>query len=305
MRPLLIPLPGNEPMARSIAQTGDFDLGALETRKFPDGETYMRHTASLDGRSVALVCTLANPDPQVMPLLLAARSARELGASRVGLVAPYLAYMRQDRRFHYGEGVSARYFADLVAGLFDWLVTIDPHLHRIERLADIYPIATETLHAAPLLAAWIRENVSRPVLIGPDVESRAWVAGVAETIDVPFAVAAKTRLGDREVKIDLPDLSARRDRTPVLVDDVVSSGRTLVELARLLRQERIPLPVCAVVHGLFADDSLARLRVACARVVSTNTVLNDVGLIDVAPMLGQPIRRLALLSRRGEPAQTH
>lgn len=294
MRPLLIPLPGNELMARSIAQTGDFDLGALETRKFPDGETYMRHTACLDGRSLALVCTLANPDPQVMPLLLASRSARELGASRVGLVAPYLAYMRQDRRFHAGEGVSARYFAEFVSGLFDWLVTIDPHLHRIERLADVYPIPTETFHAAPLLATWIRENVSRPVLIGPDVESRAWVAGVAEAIGAPFAVAAKTRLGDRKVEIDLPDLSAWQDRTPVLVDDVVSSGRTLAELARLLRQQGMPLPVCAVIHGLFAEDSLARLRDACARVVSTNTVPNDVGLIDVAPMSVEPIRRLAL-----------
>lgn len=294
MHPLLIPMPGNEHMANGIAEGGGVDLGALESRHFPDGETYIRHTAPLDGRSVALVCTLANPDPKLMPLLLAARSARELGATRVGLVAPYLAYMRQDRRFHDGEGVSARYFAEFIAGLFDWLVTIDPHLHRIERLADIYPIATDTLHAAPLLAAWICENVSRPVLIGPDAESRAWVAGVAETIDAPFAVAAKTRLGDREVRIDLPDLSAWRDRTPVLVDDVVSSGRTLMELARLLRQERMPQPVCALIHGLFADDSLARLRVACARVISTNTVPNDVGLIDVAPILKQPIRRLAL-----------
>jgi ribose-phosphate pyrophosphokinase len=293
VRPLLIPLPGNEPMARGIAETGDFDVGALETRQFPDRETYMRHTAPLDGRSVALVCTLANPDPQVMPLLLAARSARELGASRIGLVAPYLAYMRQDRRFHDGEGISARYFAEFIAGLFDWLLTIDPHLHRIERLTDIYPIAAETLHAAPLLATWIRENVRDPVLIGPDAESRPWVAGVAEVVGAPFAVAAKQRLGDHEVRIELPDFPGQNDRTPVLVDDVASSGQTLMELARQLQEAGMPPPVCAVIHGLFAEDSLARLSETCARVVSTNTIPNPVSLIDVAPIHAEPIWRLA------------
>jgi ribose-phosphate pyrophosphokinase len=293
LRPLLIALPGNEHLAQGIAGAGDFEVGSLELRRFPDGETYLRHRTLLDGRSVALVCMLADPDRHIMPLVLAARTARELGARRVGLIAPYLAYMRQDRRFLDGEPVSARYFADLISDLFDWLVTTDPHLHRIARLEEIYTIPAETLHAAPLLAAWIRENVRDPVLIGPDAESRPWVAGVAEVVGAPFAVAAKQRLGDHDVRIELPDLSGRHDRTPVLVDDVVSSGRTLTELARQLRLAGMAPPVCAVIHGLFAEDSLARLRETCARVLSTNTVPNPVGLIDVALIHAEPVQRIA------------
>jgi phosphoribosylpyrophosphate synthetase len=111
MSVIVLPLPGNEAMAQSIARAGDFELGQIETRRFPDGETYLRHLSPLKGRSVVLVCTLDHPDAKLVPLLFAANAAREQGARRVGLVAPYLAYMRQDRQFHAGEAVSARLFA--------------------------------------------------------------------------------------------------------------------------------------------------------------------------------------------------
>ncbi len=139
----------------------------------------------LTGRRVALVCTLDRPDPKLLPLLFAARTASELGDASVGLVAPYLAYMRQDRRFHTGEAVSARLFASILSPQFDWLVTVDPHLHRIHSLAAIYEMATRVLHAAPAIARWIAREVENPVLIGPDGESVQWVSEVARTTGAP------------------------------------------------------------------------------------------------------------------------
>ncbi|WP_212526106.1 ribose-phosphate diphosphokinase [Actibacterium sp. MT2.3-13A] len=292
MNGIVLALPGNEAMAAAIAQAEGLELGAIETRRFPDGETYLRHLSDLDGKSVALVCTLNDPDAKLVPLLFAARAARDQGAGRVGLVAPYLAYMRQDKAFRRGEGVSARYFADMLAGALDWLVTVEPHLHRIAGLERIFPIPTRALRVSPLLADWIRHEVKDPVLIGPDAESRQWVTLVADCLSAPYAVARKRRLGDRRVRIDMPDLSPFRDRTPVLVDDVVSSGRTLLELAGRLDQAFPSPPYCAVVHGLFGGHSYARLEAACQAVASTNTVPHPSNAVDVSADIGAALRDL-------------
>ena len=292
MSVVVLPLPGNEAMAQSIAQSGDFELGQIEIRRFPDGETYLRHLSPLKGRSVVLVCTLDHPDAKLVPLLFAASAAREHGAQRVGLVAPYLAYMRQDRQFRAGEAVSARLFAAQLSANFDWLVTVEPHLHRIASLSEVYSIPAISVHAAPLLARWIGQTVPHPVVIGPDAESRQWVAAVAGELGAPFAVARKTRLGDRDVRIDMPDLGGREDRTPVIVDDVVSSGRTLLELTGLLRARFDGKPVAAVVHGLFVEEAYAQLRSECSAVVSTNTVKHDSNAIDVSSEIAAAVLRL-------------
>src|SRR6478672_10516794 len=149
MTPLLIALPGNEDLATRIAKAMGAELGRAEFRHFPDGETYLRFLSDVSNREVVLVATLYRPDEKFLPLLFAAATARELGASRVGLIAPYLAYMRQDRRFHAGEAQAARVFAQEISRIADWLVTVDPHLHRIHALSDVYTIPASAVHAAP------------------------------------------------------------------------------------------------------------------------------------------------------------
>ena len=128
MQRLVLPLPGNEIFATRLASQCNSELGRVETRRFPDGESYVRLHGNPSGRPVDLVCTLSQPDPQFLSLIFAAETARDLGASEVNLIAPYLAYMRQDKRFHEGECVTSLSFAKLISGVFDSMVTIDPHL---------------------------------------------------------------------------------------------------------------------------------------------------------------------------------
>lgn len=293
MTPLVIALPGGGRLAEGIAAAGGFEVGVLETRRFPDGEAYVRHRTSLAGRSVALVGSLNDPDPKLMTLLLAAAAARELGASRVGLVAPYLAYMRQDKTFHQGETVSAAHFARLLSDRFDWLVTVDPHLHRIRRLEEVYDIPTQALHAGPLLADWIRAEIPDPLLIGPDAESEQWVAAAARAAGAPYAVASKVRRGDVDVEIAIPDLAPWAGRRPVLVDDVASSGRTLLTSAKILAERGLRKPACVVVHGLFAGDAYARLKALCDPIASVNTIAHDSNRIDASALLSGAVARLA------------
>lgn len=282
---LVLPMPGNEGFARNLAEAGGGEIGAVETRRFPDGETYLRLISPVAGRAIDLVATLAGPDPDFLRLAFAADAARAQGAVRVRLVAPYLAYMRQDKAFRPGEAVTSDTFARLVSSLFDGLVTVDPHLHRRAALTDLYTIPAVAVQAAPALADWIAAEVSRPLLIGPDSESAQWVQAIAERISAPWAVMEKTRRGDFDVSVDLPDLAGHAICTPVLIDDIVSSGRTLVAAAELLTSRSMARPVCAVVHALFAGDAFARLRAVAARVVSCDSVPHPSNAIPLAPLV--------------------
>lgn len=287
-RPLILPLPGNEALARQIAAAAGAELGQLETRRFLDGETYLRLASSVVGREVVLVCTLADPDPQVLRLIFAARTARERGAVRITLVAPYLAYMRQDKAFHAGEAVTSVQFAALLSAEIDRLITIDPHLHRHKTLGEIYAVPAEALHAAPLLSAWIKAHVANPLIVGPDSESEQWARAIAG--DAPAVVLRKARRGDRAVEISFPDLAPYAGRQPVLIDDIAASGRTLVTACQGLVQRGFAPPVCIVVHPLFAEDAFDRLREVSTRVVSTDTVLHPTNAISVAALLASRVR---------------
>ena len=285
MTRLYLPMPGNETMAETLATQAGDALGALETRRFPDGECYIRLLNDVSGMDVDIVCTLARPDPQFLSLIYAAETARELGAKSVSLIAPYLAYMRQDKRFKQGEAISSVHFARLISQTYDSLVTVDPHLHRRRDLGEIFSIPTRVEHAAPLLADWIRDNVANPLVIGPDAESEQWVAAVAKRAGAPHIVSNKTRLGDRSVVIEIPDFAQWRDRRPVLIDDIASSGRTMIETARKLTESGMQKPYCLAVHALFAESSFAELSSLAEQVVSTDCVPHASNAVSVAPLL--------------------
>lgn len=282
---MLIALPGNEALAQSIATHAGWQVGRLEVRRFPDGESYLRLHSDVAGLRVALVCTLARPDEQILSLLFAARLVRDMGARSVHLVAPYLAYMRQDCRFHEGEAITSRQFAQLLSAEFDGMVTVDPHLHRYRHLDEIYAIAAVAVEAAPLLADWIDQNVANPIVLGPDSESEQWAGAIARCIGAPLAVFSKSRLGDRDVRISAPDLTRWQGRNAVLVDDVISSATTLAVAAQVVIDQGFGPPTCVAVHGLFAPGAATLLSDLGCRVVTTDTVPHPTNDISLAPLL--------------------
>ncbi len=295
MRPLLLAMAGNEPMARSLAGPLEAEVGTLVQRSFPDGESYVRVCSPVSGRKVVLVATLDRPNPKCLPLIFAADAVRDLGAERVVLASPYLGYLRQDRRFNEGEALTSATFAGLLSGHFGGLATVDPHLHRYPSLDAVYRIPAKAVTAAPLLAGWVRANVPDPLLIGPDVESEQWVSEVAAGSGAPFVVLSKTRRGDRDVEITLPGLEPFRGRTPVIVDDIISTARTMIKTVGLVREAGFRAPVCLGVHAIFADSAYADLKEAGPSVVATcNTVPHPSNAIDVAPLLAEALRRLPL-----------
>jgi ribose-phosphate pyrophosphokinase len=297
---LLVALPGSEACADHLAERMHAPRCALESRRFPEGETYLRVLGDVQGCDVAVVAQLHEPDVLIPGLLFLADALRDLGAVRVGLIAPYLPYMRQDKRFQPGEAITSVSFAKLVSAAFDWLVTVDPHLHRRASLAEIYPIPSEVVPSSPAIAAWVQTQVKRPHLIGPDEESAQWVGQVAGFIGCPHTVLHKQRRGDREVVLSLPDMAALQAHTPVLIDDIISSAHTMAEAVRaLLAQGSVP-PVCVGVHAVFASDAAALLRAAgAARVVTCNTLAHPSNAIDVMAAVGEAAKVLLEAAQLG------
>lgn len=288
---VVISLPGHEALGQDLAARLGAAHSPLHVHQFPDGETLVRIDAPVQGRRVILACSLARPDAVTLPLVFAADAARELGAARVGLVAPYLAYMRQDHRFHPGEAVTSRSYARLLSASLDFLVTVDPHLHRWHSLDQIYSLRSQVVAAAPAIARWLQAQVRDPLLVGPDEESAQWVAQVARLAGAPHTVMTKTRRGDRDVSVVMDEAALSPGRTPVLVDDIISTGHTLMAAAGALREAGLGTPVCIGVHALFDDAAQARmLQAGIAQVVTCDTIAHPSNRIALGQDLADAVQ---------------
>lgn len=287
-RPLLFSL-RDHPLAESLVQAIDGERGVVDARTFPDGESYLRISTPVSGRPCLVLADLSHPNEKYLPLLFLLETLREMGAACVGLVAPYLSYMRQDRRFMEGEAVTSRLFARSLSRHVDWLVTVDPHLHRYHALDEIYSVPCSVVQGAPALAHWLKDQ-HNIFLVGPDAESKQWVSGIAAFSGQPFVIGEKQRSGDREVRVTLPDIASFSGHTAVIIDDVISSGQTVLECTKVLRAGGIDTIYCVAVHGIFADHAdRMLLQAGLDRLVTTNTIPHSSNAIDITPLLVAPV----------------
>lgn len=269
----ILGFPDSSTPARRLASRLGLKYEDIAIRRFPDGESLVRLPARLP-RHTILYGSLDRPNERLIDLELAAATALELGAERLTLVAPYLGYMRQDKAFHAGEAVSQRIIGALLARHFDTLVTVDPHLHRTHDLKDAVPVRRAiTLSAAPLMADWLAAGAANPLLIGPDEESEQWVSAIAIPAGLEYGVARKQRLGDREVRIELPALAVAGRRV-VLVDDVVSTGHTLLEASRRLFHAGAASVSVLATHALFVEGAIGKLEAAGIKEICTSDSIN-------------------------------
>ena len=280
--------PDSLAFGRRLAAALRRPLRPVALSHFPDGESLVRvdHRA---GDDAILVRALHDPNAKLVEVILAADALRHAGAHRVTLVAPYLPYMRQDALFAPGEPISQRIVGALLGGLFERVLTVEAHLHRVRLLSEVVPGSARSLPAAPAIADWVTRHAPGALLVGPDAESAAWVRAVARRAGVPFVVGEKERLGARSVRLTLPPLPS--GRRAVLLDDIASSGATLATTARALRRAGFSTVDVVVVHAICAPGALDRIRRAgVRRVVSCDTVPHPSNAIAVAPLLAAALR---------------
>jgi ribose-phosphate pyrophosphokinase len=276
--------------ARGLGLASGLPVQRIVRHRFPDGELKLTLPPRL-GAEVSILRSLHHPNEKLVELVLAARAARELGAREVTLIAPYLAYMRQDSAFAPGEVVSQKVIGRMLAELFDAVVTVDPHLHRVATLAEAVPdIRTVALSAAPLIGHFVAMRCREPMLVGPDAESAQWVHVAATCNGLPWTVCLKTRHGDTDVDVRLP-AGQVAGREVVLVDDVASSGHTLAAAARVLLEAGAARVDAVVTHAVLAADAGATLRRAgISEFWSTDTVPHESNALSVVPLIADALR---------------
>jgi ribose-phosphate pyrophosphokinase len=276
--------------ARRMARALDASAARIATHRFPDGETLVR-VATPPGRRAVLVRSLADPNQKLIETMLAADALRHAGAERVTLAAPYLPYMRQDSVFHPGEPISQRVIGAMLGRAFDAVVTINPHLHRITSLAEVFPCDARAISAAPALARWMKAIRGDCIVVGPDSESREFAQAIADGAGRRCVIGEKTRRGDRRVSVTFAqEIDASH---AVIVDDIASSGVTLAAVASALRRGGVRTIDAVVVHAIFAPDAMRTIRRAgVRRILSCDTIAHASNAIATAPLMAQAIREV-------------
>ncbi|MBI2572699.1 ribose-phosphate diphosphokinase [Candidatus Woesearchaeota archaeon] len=282
------------PIAKAIAKALKAKFSPLTISSFPDNDIYMKYNVDVKKQIVVIVHSLQpNPDTSLFDVTFAAHTAKDLGAKKVILVAPYLSYMRQDKRFHPGEAITSRIMAKMLNPCIDHLITIDPHLHRYKSLRDIFTMKTSCLTANNILAKYIKTHFNHPVIIGPDWESYQWAEDIAKEVGTQVTIMEKTRFSSRHVTSKMIHPVMLKDREIVVVDDILSTGHTICEAAKNAYNAGAHRVGAVVVHGLFVEDARSKLKKAHVNdLASTNTIEHPTNRIDVTELLVEELKKI-------------
>jgi len=275
---------------RISRELGNAPFAIPFTKRFPDGEMYVRIGGRLEGDDVVVVQS-TRTDQDLLELLLLEDAVREAGARRTLVVVPYFGYARQDRRFFPGEPVSARALCRHVELDADAVVTVD--LHSSQTLTHFKKPAFEA-SGIPAIARLLRE---RPldVLVSPDKGGVDRARRMAETLDKPWFALEKRRIDSERVELSLPPTMPVliEGKRAVILDDVISTGGTIVEAAKLLKRHGVATVSAACTHGLFLRDAFERIKAVVDEVYSTDTLVNPAEKASVAPDIAQILERQA------------
>jgi ribose-phosphate pyrophosphokinase len=273
---------------RVSRELGNAPFGIPYSKRFPDGELYLRIGGQLDGQDVVLVQS-TRTDQDLLELILLEDAVREGGARRLIVVVPYFAYQRQDRQFFQGEPVSARAMARHVELDADAVVTVD--LHSAQTLQNFTKPAFEA-SGIPAIARLLRE---RPVdlLVSPDKGGIDRVKRMAQILDKPWFALEKKRIDSEHVELNLPTSLPEpvQGKQIVIIDDVITTGGTIVEAAKLLQKHHAGAVTASCTHGLFLRDAFERIKAVTDEVYSTDTLGNPAEKASVAPDIAQIILR--------------
>jgi len=279
-----------------IAKLASWRYVPVRIEHFPDGEIYVRVMGDVEGATVYLVQSMAlKPNDYLMEYLLMVDALRSLGAEKIIAVIPYFAYARQDSRFNKGEALSLEVVAKLIEDIgTEMLITVDMHLHRLHDASEIFRIPVINLSAAPLLARYIKENyeLEDPVVVGPDEEAEQWARRGAEAIGAEYDVLEKVRKSAMEVLIQPKKIDVK-GRDVVLLDDIISTGGTMVEAIRFLKKAGARRIIVACTHPLLVRRALERILLEGAEdVIGTDTVMSAASKVSVAPLIVEKLQEI-------------
>jgi len=287
---IIIGLSNSKNLAKKVARKLKARYSELDFKFFPDGEVYLRFKEKLRGTVVLIQSMQPRVNDALIETLFASATAKELGAKKVILVAPYLCYMRQDKRFKPGECISNEIVAKFIDDYVDEIFVADPHLHREKTLNRFFKIKATKLTANPLIAQYIKKKIKNPLLIGPDWESYKWARATAEMIGAESVILKKKRFSGRRVKVFFGQRIDVKGKNAVLVDDMISTGGTLLKTIEHLKKLGVKKFTCIAVHGIFTEGALEKLKKAGAKVITANTIENPTAKLDISGVIAGALK---------------
>jgi ribose-phosphate pyrophosphokinase len=294
----LVPGSGNKPLGLKIAESLSCDVIDFETRRFPDGERYLRFTKEVPHDTAVVTQSLyKDPDGLMIEYVFLAKTLLDLGAKDVVGAFPYLAYLRQDSRFKAGEAISARIMSRIIESApTSAILALDSHLHRVHNLNELFRIPATNLSAIPSLARQLESECTLhdPIIVAPDGEAAQWADLAAPILEAESVVMQKTRFGDTSVDINLGHASPS-GRDIVLVDDIISTGGTIAQVAQQLKNKGADHIHALITHGLFAEGAYERVsRAGVEHLITSDSVPNHFSRVAVAPVFAKAVKDLQL-----------
>lgn len=289
-KPIVLGGLNGEHLAIELSYTGAFQLGSVEIKKFPDGETYVRVLTDVSDNVVVYINSLQrNVNEALVETLLTLDTLKDLGAREVIAVIPYMSYARQDARFNPGEAISIQTLAKLFKTIkVDHLITIDMHLHRITDPSSFFGTNFHNITGVRELAKYFKKShaVENAIVVGPDEEAEQWAKIMSEELGgLEYTVLRKTRISAERVIIDVGNVSVA-GKNVIIVDDIISTGGTIVEAVKALRELGAKDILVGAVHPLLVGDAYNKLlRLKLKDLVGTNTVLSPISKVSVAPAI--------------------
>jgi len=284
---VIVACSGGKHLGRSIARKIKGRYCELVVERFPDSELKVRLGCDVKGKRVIFVQSFyktleGDINDKFVELLFAVYTAKELGARRVDLIAPYLAYLREDHRFEKGEAVSAKILVKLFK-VFNKVYVVEPHLHRYKNFKELnFPNAVR-VDLGEEFVEFIKKKIGNCTLVGPDEESRQWVEPVAKKLKTDYFILKKKRFSSRNVKVKGKKI---KNEKIVIIDDIISTGNTLIEASKLVRGKKVYF---IAAHGLFAENALEKLK-RVGKVIASNTIPSKVSKIDCVRAIVRKIK---------------
>jgi ribose-phosphate pyrophosphokinase len=272
-------------LAGELAKERGASLAKVETKRFPDDECYVRIEDNLDGEDVAIVQT-AWPDKNIVELLLLQDAVREFDVASVTTVVPYFGYARQDKKFKDGEPISARVLARAIQMQSDAFVTVDVHAPSVVTWFDNIPARNVSAH--PEVGMFLKQQ-KVDLVLSPDEGRKENARRVASVAGCEADFLVKERLDGETVRMAPKSLDVK-GRSVAIVDDIISTGGTIVKASEQLRAHGASEIIAVCTHGVFASDAVPRLRKACDAVYSTDTIENLTTAITVAPQVARALK---------------
>ena len=271
---LIIGGSASQKLAANVAKELGETLCPLETKKFPDGERYVRIKGEIEKNVTVIQSTGFPQDENLIELLFILRTLKDLGAEHIKVVVPYLGYGRQELRFKDGEAISAQLVSNLIeeSGA-DEFISINLHEDSVR---DFFTIPTANLSAMPPIAEYIADKVENPIIIAPDKGALGFAEEIAEILGCNCTYMSKVRLGPDKV---------------VIIDDIIATGGTIVNAIGILKEHGAKSVDVCCVHPVLVNDAVLKIMAAGARdLSSTDTLKSDVSSISVAKLIADALR---------------